>query len=233
MIPWKEIDRADILGCNQTITLKQRGKEFSIRTLDTELMNSRLNNSETALAKLSCQHICNRSDTSNLRVLIGGLGMGYTLAAALKYSKPDTCITVSEIIPAVVRWNRDYLGHLAGKPLDDPGVILKVEDVAETIGTEKSVWDAILLDVDNGPEGLTRKTNDRLYSQTGLKKSFLALRPGGILGIWSSGINDSFTRRLKKSGFQVDIQTVSARKSGKNSRHTIWLAHKPSGKTNR
>ncbi len=152
--------------------------------------------------------------------------MGYTLAAALEQSEPDTLITVSELIPAVVRWNREYLGHLARMPLDDPRVSVEEEDVAETIRKRKSVWDAILLDVDNGPDGLTRKANDRLYGISGLKTSFLALRPGGILAVWSAGENDAFTRRLKQCGFQTETVTVRARKLGKGSRHTIWLAER-------
>ena len=223
MIPWEEIDRAEIPENKKKVTLRRRGSEFSIRTFDTELMNSRRHGSEEALAELAC----NRFEKSNLRILIGGLGMGYTLAAAIRFTGVDTFITVSELIPAVVKWNREHLGHLAGMPLNNPRVILKIEDVAKTIGKEKSVWDIILLDVDNGPDGVTQKDNDRLYTISGLKKSFFALRPKGILGIWSAKGDTNFTRRLEKSGFQVDIKTVRARKSGKSLRHTIWLAEKP------
>ncbi|MCJ7685852.1 MAG: hypothetical protein MUO68_16340, partial [Desulfobacteraceae bacterium] len=138
-----------------------------------------------------------------------------------------TLITVSELIPAVVRWNREHLRHLAGMPLDDPRVSVEEEDVAETISKRKSAWDAILLDVDNGPDGLTRKANDRLYSRSGLKTFFSALCPGGILAVWSSGADEAFTRRLKQCGFQTETIAVPARKSGKGGRHTIWLAGKP------
>ncbi len=223
MIPWEEIDRAEISENKKEITLRRRGSEFSIRTFNTELMNSRRHGSEEELAELAC----NRFGKSNLRILIGGLGMGFTLAAALRFTGVNTFITVSELIPAVVKWNKEHLGHLAGMPLNNPRVILKLEDVAKTIGKEKSVWDIILLDVDNGPDGLTQKVNDRLYTISGLKKSFFALRPKGILGIWSAKEDANFTRRLEKSGFQVDIKTVKARKSGKSPRHTIWLAEKP------
>lgn len=164
---------------------------------------------------------------SGLKILIGGLGMGYTLSAALEQSAPDTCITVSELIPAVVKWNREHLGHLAGMPLDDPRVSVREEDVAKTIRKKKSAWDAILLDVDNGPEGLTMKANDRLYSTTGLKAAFQALRPGGVLAVWSSKADEAFTRRLKQCGFSAQTLTVRARKPGKGSRHVIWLAEKP------
>ena len=152
--------------------------------------------------------------------------MGFTLAAALGLSKAGTRITVSELIPAVVRWNREHLGHLAGMPLDDPRVAVAEEDVAETIRKSKSAWDAILLDVDNGPAGLTRKSNDRLYGKSGLMAALSALRPGGILAVWSSGADEAFTRRLKQSGFQAQTATVRARKPGKAARHTIWLAGK-------
>jgi len=224
MIPWEKIDRAEVPGHEGEVTLLKRGTEFSIRTAGTELMNSRLHGSEGALAELTYSLIKRKS---GLRILIGGLGMGYTLAAALEQSEPDTLITVSELIPAVVRWNREHLGHLTGMPLDDPRVSVEEEDVVETIRKRKSVWDAILLDVDNGPDGLTRKANDRLYGRSGLKTSFSALRPGGFLAVWSSGADEAFTRRLKQGGFQTETLTVPARKSGKGGRRTIWLAGKP------
>jgi len=224
VIPWEEIDRVEVPGHEGEVTLLKRGTEFSIRTAGTVLMNSRIHGSEDALAELTCSRIKRKS---GMRILIGGLGMGYTLAAALEQSEPDTLITVSELIPAVVTWNREHLGHLAGMPLDDPRVSVKEEDVAETISKRKSVWDAILLDVDNGPDGLTRKANDRLYGRSGLKTSFSSLCPGGILAVWSSGADEAFTRRLKQCGFQTETITVPARKSGKGGRHTIWFAGKP------
>jgi len=224
VIPWEEIDRAKIPGQKGEVILLKRGAEFSIRTAGTELMNSRVHGSEDALAELTC---CRIKQKSGLRILIGGLGMGFTLAAALEQSKPNTRIIVSELIPAVVKWNREHLGHLAGLPLSDPRVSVKEEDVAKIIRTEKSAWDAIILDVDNGPEGLTRKANDRLYTGSGLKTSFFALCPGGILAVWSSRTDEAFTRRLTQCGFATEAITVRARKSGKGSRHTIWLAKKP------
>ena len=224
MIPWEEIDRAEIPGQEGKIILLKRGLEFSIRTGGTELMNSRVHGSEDALAELTYRRI---KQKSGLRILIGGLGMGFTLAAALEQSRPDTRIIVSELIPAVVKWNRKHLGHLAQMPLDDSRVSVKEEDVANIIRAKKSAWDAILLDVDNGPEGLTRKTNDRLYSKSGLKTSFSALCPGGILAVWSSKTDEAFTRRLMQCGFTTKAITVRARKSGKGSRHTIWFAKKP------
>jgi spermidine synthase len=143
VIPWEEIDRAEVPGDEGEVTLLKRGSEFSIRTAGVELMNSRRHGSEDALAELTCSRF---KQKSGLRILIGGLGMGFTVAAALGQSGPDALITVSELIPAVVRWNREHLGHLAGMPLDDPRVSVEEEDVGETIRKRKSAWDAILLD---------------------------------------------------------------------------------------
>lgn len=223
MIPWEEIERAEIPGGEEEVILRKRGPEFSIRVATTELMNSRIHGSEDALAELTCSRI---SRKPGRRILIGGLGMGYTLAAALQHSGYDSLITVAELIPAVIRWNREHLGHLAGNPLADGRVFVRQEDVAETITREKSIWDAIILDVDNGPDGITRKVNDRLYGMSGLKNAFLALRTGGVLSIWSSGTDEQFTSRLKQCRFQTEIVTVRARKPGKGARHTIWLATK-------
>jgi len=224
VVPWEVIDRAKVPGHAGEVTLRKRGSEFSIRTAETELMNSRFHGSEDALAELTLSRLKGKSD---LRILIGGLGMGYTLGAALGKSEPDTHITVSELIPAVVRWNREYLGHLAGMPLSDPRVSVEVGDVGETIRKKASAWDAILLDVDNGPEALTRQSNDRLYSRFGLNTSFSALRPGGILSVWSAAANETFTHRLSHCGFLTETVIVRARKPGKGARHTIWFAEKP------
>lgn len=223
MIPWKEIDRSAVPGQKSDITLLKRGSEFSIRIAGTELMNSRIHGSEDALARLTCQRMKKKS---NLKILIGGLGMGFTLSAALEQSPMDTRITVSELIPAVVKWNREYLGHLAGMPLNDPRVSVEQADVAKLIQRTESFWDAIVLDVDNGPNGLTRQANDALYSRSGLKKSFSALCPGGILSVWSCGADNGFTRRLNQCGFVTQTLNVRAVKPGKGGRHIIWLAEK-------
>lgn len=224
MIPWEELDRARVPGDGGEVTLLKRGVEFSIRTAGRELMNSRRHASEDALAELTCGRMTQKS---GIKILIGGLGMGYTLAAALAQSEPDTKITLCELIPALVRWNREELGHLAGTPLDDPRISVRVEDVCDVIGKSRAYWDAIVLDVDNGPDGLTRKSNDRLYSISGLQRAFCALSSGGILSVWSSGRDDVFTSRLKQAGFKTETVMVRACKSRKGSRHTIWLAEKP------
>jgi spermidine synthase len=224
MIPWETIDQAGIPGRNGYLVLRKRGTEYSIRTPETELMNSRVHGSEDELARKACERLNHKP---GLTILIGGLGMGYTLAAALEETGPDCRITVAELIPAVITWNKKYLGHLAGKPLNDPRVLIRQEDVADTISAEKKSFDAILLDVDNGPEGLTQKANNRLYTTAGLKKAHQALGPGGILAVWSAKTDPAFTRRLKQCKFNTRTIGVRARKSGKGSRHTIWLAQKP------
>ncbi len=227
MIAWETIDRVKIPGQEQEMTLQKRGEEFSIRTAGAELMNSRVHGSEEEIARLTCIQLQNRI---GLRILIGGLGMGFTLAETLKHTSADAIIIVSELIPAVIQWNRKYLGHLAGMPLDDPRVKVKQEDVAKTIRNQKSFWDAILLDVDNGPEGLTQKENNRLYTSAGLKAAFGALRPGGILSVWSAADNEAFTQRLSQCGFHTKKKTVRARNSKKGGRHILWLAQKPEQK---
>lgn len=224
MMAWEKIDRVAIPGQEDDICLQRRGEEFSIRTAGVELMNSRVHGSEDELARLTCQRLKQRT---GLKILIGGLGMGFTLAAALKHTGTDARITVSELIPAVIQWNREFLGHLAGNPLDDPRVEVKAEDVAKIIQARTSFWDAVLLDVDNGPEALTHKDNQQLYTRSGLKASFGALRPGGILSVWSAGDDEAFTLRLRQCGFLIEKKTVRARNPQKGSRHILWLAQKP------
>lgn len=224
MIPWEEIDRAGIPGQENDLVLRRRGREFSIRTAGTELMNSRVHGSEEALAELTLARL-RRPPGRN--ILVGGLGMGFTLGAVLALSPPDARILVAELIPAVISWNRRYLGHLAGMPLDDARVRTADADVAEIIGNASTAWDAILLDVDNGPDGLTQRSNNRLYTAAGLNAAFAALHPGGVLGVWSAGADDAFTRRLRQCGFRAQAVPVRAGGRGKGSRHTVWIAEKP------
>ena len=224
MKPWVELDRTQIPDENGELILRKRDTEYSIRTATTELMNSRLHGSEEALARLACERI---QKHKNVNILVGGLGMGYTLSAALATSAPDATITVSELIPAVIRWNRDYFGHLAGHPLSDSRVIVEEGDVVYAIKSMKSTWNAILLDVDNGPDGLTREANDKLYGLPALHAAFSALRPGGVLAVWSYAHDEGFTRRLKKCRFRTEVVAAAASSSGKGRKHTIWLAVKP------
>lgn len=186
-------------------------------------MNSRLHNSEEELAELGCAHL---KSTDDAQVLVGGLGMGFTLAAALKVLSQSAKVTVAELIPAVVEWNRGVLGDCAGKPLLDGRVLVYTGDVVNLLNKNKPLFDAVLLDVDNGPEGLTQSANNRLYSLNGLKAIYNSLRIEGMLAIWSASPDYSFIRLLKKAGFKVATQTVRARVN-KGSRHTIFLAKKP------
>ncbi|WP_064684538.1 spermidine synthase [Rhizobium bangladeshense] len=224
MLPWIQLDSATIPGEGGELRLKQRGSEFSIMLGANELMNSRLSGSEEALATLSWERIKTHPKP---RVLIGGLGMGFTLRAALAVLPDDAGVTVAELVPAVVIWARGPMAEMFKGCLDDPRVGIHQGDVGEAIRAGKSAYDAILLDVDNGPDGLTRKSNDRLYDFNGLRAARDALRPGGVLAVWSSGPDPDFTRRLKDSGFSVEA--VNTRANGKRggARHVIWLAIKP------
>lgn len=225
MIPWKKLGTAQIPNNGGELQLSQRDKEFSIRLSGVrgELMNSRVFNSEQVLAELGCATIKDKPDA---HVLVGGLGMGYTLAAALKSVSSTSKVTVAELIPEVVEWNKGPLGNCAANPLNDPRSIVHIGDVAELFENKPNSYDAILLDVDNGPEGLTQADNNWLYSQQGLEAISNTLRPEGMLAIWSAGGDSMFAIRLKKARFKVDIKTVRAR-PGKGSHHTIFLAQKP------
>ncbi|TJV05175.1 MAG: hypothetical protein E5Y02_18560 [Mesorhizobium sp.] len=220
MIPWVQLDSAKTGDGAQELRLKRRGSEFSIMLGTNELMNSRLSGSEEALARLSCQKIARHRQP---RVLIGGLGMGFTLRAALAELGSDAGIVVAELVPAVVAWARGPMAEVFGGCLDDSRVEVRETDVGDLIRSEPSRWDAILLDVDNGPEGIVHKGNDALYSLTGLKAARTALKPGGVLAVWSQGPDSGFTRRLKQAGFVVE--EVATRANGKRgARHVIWIA---------
>lgn len=220
MKPYLLLDSASDHGT--TLRLYQRGDEFSIRVdKHGELMNSRLHHSEDVLADLACAHISGQPHT---RFLVGGLGLGYTLAAALAHASPSTRIVVAELMPAVVQWNRLHLGGLAGHPLDDDRVEVQVEDVAKVMRKGRNSFDAIMLDVDNGPDAFTRDDNDSLYGLCGLQQAYDALKPGGVLTVWSAAADQTFTRRLMKTGFDVEEQRVHAHTSRRGNLHTIWIA---------
>jgi len=225
MMPWEFLGSAHVPGNGGKLSLHKRGGEFSIRVDGRELMNSRVHGSEDALAELTCARIADRPSP---RVLIGGLGMGYTLAAALRLLGPGALVVMAELVPEVVNWNQGPLADLAGNPLQDNRVNIRIIDVGEIIKTEHQVYDAILLDVDNGPEGLARKGNDRLYSRTGLDAAFAALRTAGVLAVWSAVPNKDFALRLRQTGFKVDEQRVRARGSSGGGQHTIWIAERAS-----
>lgn len=221
MNPWLLLDRADVPGGDE-LRLLRRGDDFSIMSGRIELMNSRQSGSEETLAGLACERIAGRRAP---HILIGGLGMGFTLNAARDALGKDANITVAELVPAVVAWARGPLAELFKGALDDPRVTIHVGDVAPLIASGRAAYDAILLDVDNGPDGLTRAANDALYHHSGLGAARAALRPNGALAVWSSARDRDFTARLRMAGFAVEEIAVRAR-AGKGARHTIWLATK-------
>jgi spermidine synthase len=220
------LDEVPIPGTDQSLALYQRKDDFFIRisgqrSSAQDLMNSRAHGSEDALGRLPCERIVN---PDSARVLIGGLGMGFTLAAALKAVGSDAVVTVAELIPRVVDWNRGPLGIRSGRPLDDPRTRVHLGDVGKLLVKSPGCFDVIALDVDNGPEGLTSHGNDWLYSMAGIAVTQDALRPGGILAYWSAGQDQDFHERLRCSGFLVEEIRVRGH-GNKGSRYIIWLAH--------
>lgn len=221
MKPWTLLDAASIPG-GGTLKLMRRGAdEFSITLGHNELMNSRLRGSEEALASLAVERLGQRPRP---RFLIGGLGMGFTLRAALAALPADAEIVVAELLPAVIAWARGPLAPIFAGCLDDPRVSLRAVDVAAPIREERAGYDAVLLDVDNGPSGLMVEANDRLYDLAGLSYAKAALRAGGVLAIWSAGQDHGFTQRLRQAGFSVEEKTVRARAGAGGAKHMIWLA---------
>ncbi|HEX7789644.1 MAG TPA: hypothetical protein VF523_06530 [Burkholderiales bacterium] len=223
MIPWTLLDTAQIPGGGE-LRLMRRGAEFSIKLGQNELMNSRLSGSEQALATLACRRIQTRERP---RMLIGGLGMGFTLRAALAVLGPKAEIVVAELVPSVVAWARGAMAEMFAGSLTDPRVTIREEDVSQLIRSAREAYDTILLDVDNGPEGLTRESNDALYDLKGLTAARVALRPGGVLAVWSSGPDPRFTQRLRKAGFDVNEVPVRANGPRGGARHVIWIAVRP------
>ncbi|GJE44482.1 spermidine synthase [Methylobacterium soli] len=224
MIPWVHLDTGTVPGENVALQLLQRGDEFSIRVGTAELMNNRDRESEKALATLACARL---KDRPRARILIGGLGMGFTLRAALSELGPDARVVVAELVPAVLAWARGPLAHLFGASLDDPRVELIEADVNRLIQAGPAEYDAILLDVDNGPEGMMRGENNRLYDAWGLKRARYALRPGGLLGVWSGRPDRRFKARLRRLGFCVDEIRVHATDDASGRRHVLWIATHP------
>jgi len=221
LIPWVHLDTARIPDGEGELRLMRRGAEYSIMTGGIELMNSRMSRSEQALATLACDALEGRPAP---RVLIGGLGMGFTLRAALDVLPADARVVVAELVPAVVEWARGPMAEIFGDCLSDPRVAVEICDVGQAIRTADAAYDAILLDVDNGPGGLDREANDSLYAMDGLKAARRALAAQGVLAVWSSAPDEAFSRRLGKAGFDSAAVRVNAHRKGRGARHIIWVA---------
>ena len=221
MIPRVLLDTAPIPGGGGELRLIERGGDYWIMLGANALMSTRLRGSEEALATLACERIADRPGPA---MLIGGLGMGFTLRAALAALPRDAQVVVSELVPAIVKWASGPMAHVHGSSLDDPRVRIDEGDVGDLIAAARSRYDAILLDVDNGPDALSRESNDRLYDLEGLVRARAALKPGGLLAIWSAAPDPAFARRLAKAGFAVEEVTVRAHAGRKGAKHMIWLA---------
>ena len=220
MIPREQLGTADVPG-GSPLRLVRHGGDYMILLDRNELMSTRMSGSEAALGTMTCDRLRVRDGA---RLLIGGYGMGFTLRAVLSVLGPAARITVAELVPGIVDWARGPMQALTAGCLDDPRVDLRIEDVATTLQAGRGGYDAVLLDVDNGPDGLTRAANDGLYSARGLARAKAALAPGGVLAVWSAAADPAFTRRLKLAGFAVEEVQVRARDNGKGPTHTIWFA---------
>lgn len=224
MIPRELLATASVPD-GEELRLYKRGGDFMIMLGANELMSSRISGSEEALATMTCDRLA----TDAPHMLLGGYGMGFTLRAALGRLGPKARFTVAELVPAIIDWARGPMAALTAGCLDDPRVQLVPGDVSAAIAAGRGRYDAILLDVDNGPEGLTREENDQLYSGSGLQSAKAALRLGGVLAVWSAGPDARFTRGLKQAGFAVEEVMVRAARGGKGARHVIWFARKGAG----
>jgi len=220
----------ELLGETQTsdgadLKLTRRGNEYIILANGKSLMSSRMHGSEEALAQFGCR----RARTlEQPRVLVGGLGMGFTLRATLDLLPKDAEVVVAELVPAVVQWNRDVLGPLAQHPLKDRRVRVDVQDVALTLRSATAQFDAVLLDVDNGPTAFTAETNAGMYDDRGLAAARAALKPGGVLAVWSARDDRKFEQRLRYNGFKVEVEHVRGRLKKGGPRHVIFLGYKTS-----
>jgi spermidine synthase len=222
MVPRELIDTADVPG-GEPLRLFRRGADYMIVLERNELMNSRMSGSEEALAEMTIDRLGSKLMP---RMLIGGYGMGFTLRKALAGVGAQAEIIVAELVPQIIDWARGPMAELTAGCLDDPRVTIFEGDVAAAIGGARGDYDAILLDVDNGPDGLTRLANDRLYTMSGLAAAHRALRPGGVLAVWSAGPDPRFARRMKDAEFWVEEVAVRARQNGKGPRHVIWFGVK-------
>ena len=221
MLPRELLATATVPDTDRELRLYRSGALYSIKMMGRgDLMNSRQHGSEAALATLACERM---RPAGRPRMLVGGLGMGFTLRAALDALDERARVVVAELVPEVVAWNHEHLGALAGHPLDDPRTEVHVGDVAELLRAPGEGFDAVLLDVDNGPEAILRRENDWLYGRAGLHAAGRALRPGGVLAIWSASPDRTFSRRLLEAGFSIEEHRVRPHRAGKGGRHHIWV----------
>ncbi len=220
MIPHELLGSAQVPGQGGEMCLYRHDGDFTVRIRGIELMTTREIGSEEMLAEFALARL---PDTERARVLVGGLGMGYTLARVLDLIGSGGVAEVVELVPEIIEWNRRWLGELSRHPLRDERVVVVEGDVHDRIQEAKASYDAILLDVDNGPEGLVKKGNDALYTTAGLKAAAAALRPGGVLAIWSMAHYKWFTQRIRAAGFDVTEERARARRR-KGTVRTIWLA---------
>ncbi|WP_314410219.1 hypothetical protein [Pseudomonas kuykendallii] len=219
------LDTAPIPDNGGALCLFEYGEDFVIKFeggRGNQLMNTRMHGSEDALAEIPCKRVAGRPQ---VRVLIGGLGMGFTLASALRHLGKDAEVQVAELVPGVIEWNHGPLGEKSGYPLRDPRARVLNDDVAAILKAGPGAFDAIMLDVDNGPEGLTQKSNSWLYSMEGLRTCAKALRKGGVLAVWSASADRQFSERLSRAGFKAEEVQVFAH-GNRGPRHTIWIAAK-------
>ncbi len=223
MIPREILGTATVPGGREELRLVRRGGDYMIVLDRNELMSSRMSGSEEALAVMTIERLRGRPAP---HLLIGGYGMGFTLRAALAALGRDAQVTIAELVPEIIDWARGPMAELTQGCLDDERVTLDVADVGLVIGEALGSYDAILLDVDNGPDGLTRRANNGLYSRSGLAAAKAALKPGGILAIWSAAQDKPFAKALGEAGFIVDEVAVRARSNGKGAKHVIWFAQK-------
>jgi spermidine synthase len=224
MLPRRVIAEA-LTPAGDRMTLVQEGVALVVRVRGEVLMSSRVHGSEEVMAEVGCKGFASRS---GMRVLVGGLGLGYTARAALDCLAADGQLVIREIMGAIVEWNRGPLRDLAGAPLEDPRTVVEVGDVRANLG--KARFDAILLDVDNGPEALTVPGNARLYDDAGLAALRQALRPGGALVVWSAGQSPRFERSLRKAGLVPEVVRVRARGHiARGSSHVLYVGRNPSG----
>lgn len=220
MTPRELLGVAEVPG-GEPLRLFRRGGDFMIVLDRNELMSTRMSGSEVALGTMTCGRLGAHPAP---HLLIGGYGMGYTLRAVLARLGKDARVTVAELVPGIIEWARGPMEAVTDGCLDDPRVTLELGDVGDAIRNGAKRYDAILLDVDNGPDGLTRAANDGLYSPRGLDQARRALRPGGVLAIWSAAPDPAFSKRLARAGFEVDEVKVRARDNGKGATHMIWFA---------